>query len=283
MDADDEISSNTIQDVVDFFEAYDDQIDIVTYTQIYKGLKKGVHYRYKKLNETGIYDIEKTRSISLSNPNYCVKKSECIRFNEHLKFHEDELFAADVVMRKKRLGYVKSAEYIYYFTASNTVNSRANPIYIHDDSIKMYESLCETYKTSQNHVSGYIQDLIINDFSWKLKTNNLWPVHLRGEEKQKEIDRIIRILNKIDNTTILNHENVDKFHKHYFLSIKTENRPYVKYDNKRNRIVLKDKNGLDEHCKGNEIFLTRIINRGNGKIQFLGFLKNYILIYYSSY
>lgn len=279
LDADDEISSNTIQDVVDFFEAYDDQIDIVTYTQIYKGLKKGVHYRYKKLNETGIYDIEKTRSISLSNPNYCVKKSECIRFNEHLKFHEDELFAADVVMRKKRLGYVKSAEYIYYFTASNTVNSRANPIYIHDDSIKMYESLCETYKTSQNHVSGYIQDLIINDFSWKLKTNNLWPVHLRGEEKQKEIDRIIRILNKIDNTTILNHENVDKFHKHYFLSIKTENRPYVKYDNKRNRIVLKDKNGLDEHCKGNEIFLTRIINRGNGKIQFLGFLKNYILNY----
>lgn len=279
LDSDDEISENTVKEVVSFFEAHHEKIDIVTYTQSYKGQKTGIHYRYKQLHETGVYDTRETRCISLSNPNYCIKKGERTRFDEKLKFHEDELFAANVALRQNKIGYVKEATYFYYFTSTNTVNTRANPVYIHDDSINMYESLCELYANDEGVVSPYIQDMIINDFSWKLRSNNLWPIHLELSAYTREAKRIVSILNKIDNKTILNHVNIDKFHKHYFLGLKTENRPFVEYDKKNDRIVLKDKSGLEEHCKGNEIFITRIVNRGNGLVEILGFLKTYISNY----
>lgn len=278
LDADDAISEETLSDVCRFFEIYYDDIDIVTYTQEYRGAKSGLHYRYNILTETGIFNINETRSISLSNPNYCIKNFKTEFFDESLKFHEDELFAANIVMKKQRLGYVKSATYYYYYYEGNTVTTRANPIYIFDSSIAMYRRLCERFSNGEK-VHPYIQDLIINDFGWKLKQNVLWPNHLDGKELQNGNNQIVNILNKIDNRTILNHANLDKFHKHYFLSIKTLNKPKIQLEKKSRRLLLVDNNGLKFHCTGNEIFITRIIKRNDSKLEIVGFLKNIIRNY----
>ena len=75
LDSDDSLSNNTLQDVFDFFEAHQDEVDLVTYTIQYLNENGRVssHKRFDILDHTGVYDIHCNYNLLQTTMNVCVK------------------------------------------------------------------------------------------------------------------------------------------------------------------------------------------------------------------
>lgn len=77
LDSDDTLTDNTLKTVADFFDRHFDEIDLVTYKIVpYYGEQKfALHYRYKLLKKTGVYDLEDPEYcyITQTTMNICVK------------------------------------------------------------------------------------------------------------------------------------------------------------------------------------------------------------------
>ncbi len=75
LDADDQLSKNTILDCVLLFDDIYNQVDLVTYPieTYYRGKKLAKHYRYLFLKENGVYDLSKEAFIGQTTMNIVVK------------------------------------------------------------------------------------------------------------------------------------------------------------------------------------------------------------------
>lgn len=116
LDSDDTLAPDTVKSVVDYFDTVYDEVDMVTYriTQYFKNAPPVYHFRYRTLTHTGVYDLDdpKNRFITQTNINVCVKndKSNGIFFDESPNFrHEDEKYCCDILRRKMKIGYCKTA------------------------------------------------------------------------------------------------------------------------------------------------------------------------------
>ncbi|MBQ4627235.1 MAG: glycosyltransferase family 2 protein, partial [Clostridia bacterium] len=99
LDADDTLSADTLKTLYEFFEKHYDETDLVTYKIIphRDGQRLPMHYRYKILEKTGIYDLNEGDNcyIAQSTMNICVKnrgKGNNILFDTSLRFHEDQKY-----------------------------------------------------------------------------------------------------------------------------------------------------------------------------------------------
>ena len=95
LDSDDTLTDDTLNTVANFFDKHFDEIDLVTYKIIpYYGEKKfALHYRYKLLKTTGVYDLEDPVYcyITQTTMNICVKNlgaGKNVLFDTSLAFHE---------------------------------------------------------------------------------------------------------------------------------------------------------------------------------------------------
>ena len=75
LDSDDTFAPETVKSVTDFFDTVYDEVDLVTYLdQRYKnGVKLNVHFRYKYLTKSGVYDLNDMPYITQTRVSVCVK------------------------------------------------------------------------------------------------------------------------------------------------------------------------------------------------------------------
>jgi glycosyltransferase involved in cell wall biosynthesis len=272
LDADDFLSEESIPCVYEFFLKNHESIDILVYNLIYTKNGKE-HQRSKHLNGTGIYGVDDVPGVTITTINFCVKSDLARKelFNEDLWLHEDEEFAARILIKKRRFGFVQDATY-YYFNDNevSATSTKLSPYHSFDMSMRMYEGLCKKFLVNGS-VDSYIQDLIINDLSWKLRSNVL--VNSGFGQDVLQIHRLRNLLNNLDAKRILRHPFLDLYHRHYFLSLR-DNKPSVSSIN--SKIVLRFTD-VEVHVKSNIIYITRIKIKDN--IVISGFFKNYITNY----
>ncbi|CUA96222.1 glycosyltransferase [Comamonas thiooxydans] len=276
LDADDSLGVDTLKNIFIFFEKNHDEIDVATYDLVYKKSGKK-HYRSDFFKESCIVDSSDIRGITLTTINFCIKNRFSLNeyFNENLFMHEDEEYAARLILKKGKFGYVKGAEYFY--DNRNNLSATAtklNPYHSFDKSMGMYENLCRLY-SKDGKVDRYIQNLIINDFSWKIRSNVLLNVDSDSVKFNRDIKRVSSLIDILDDELILNHPNTDKYHKHYFLSLKKK-RPTIVKNGERILLNLSDDSQI--HVKENNIYISDIKFSKNN-IVLSGFLKNYISNY----
>lgn len=276
LDADDTISPETLKSIFDFFEENYEEIDIVTYDLIYENSAKK-HYRSNLIKESQILNSDNAQCITLTTINVCIKnrREKNIFFNTSLQVHEDEEFSARVVMDKKKFGYVKNACYIYDnsidFSATST---KLHPFYSFDSSISMYEKLTIDFQEN-GKTPVYIQNLIVNDLSWKLRSNVLFVQG--GKSYFSHLNAVKKILEGIDGSIILNHPNVDNYHKHYFLSLK-KNKPSITMEGEK---IIFNINNKKIHVKDNNIYFYEFKRTDDKRVLISGIFKNYITNYVS--
>ena len=222
LDSDDTLSRETVKEVTDFFDSVYDSVDLVTYriTQYYNQRPAVVHYRYKILTKSGIYDLNesKNRFITQTNINICVKNmgKENIMFDISPDFrHEDEKYCCDVLSEKMKIGFCSKGEYIYNRNnIDSIVSTQFSPEKIFESSMEFYEGLFSRYKTG---VPPYFQGIVFNDLRWKLMDEKLFPTHYSGEKWIEANNRIDALLDKIDEDTIVLHPSVNEFNLHFWL------------------------------------------------------------------
>lgn len=221
LDSDDTISKNTISSIVPFFDEHYDEIDLVSYKiiPILNGKKLKQHYRSKFLKETGIYDLTEKEGwyTSITTMNYCIKN----KFKENIKFegsyHEDQKFSMYVVKDKMKIGYVKDGTYWYIQNPNSITKTKFYAYYLFEPTMKYWEDFFSEFK---GKIPPYYQALFINDINWKNKQGILMPHQFEGEEFEKQFNRIKKILERMDDETILYHPAVDFYQKFYWMSLK---------------------------------------------------------------
>lgn len=282
IDSDDFISKNAISKLVEFFDKNYDEIDIVTYAMYEYDVKtknKKIIQRYKEcFVETRIYDLEKEYYAIQPTMNVIVKNlgKENILFEEGVYFHEDILYNTQIAMKKTKIGYVKDAKYLYRIYGNSTTDYKENPLYSFEQYMHVFETLFNQFKDSNGNVKKYVQRIALNVIRYRINHDTLFPYYLEGQEKEEAYNRILNIINQIDDETIMQYNQMHKYHKMYLIDLKHENirinRGYNKeYTINNDTNILSVENNI-------EIVMSRFKFK-NKKVEFLGFLKSPLLKY----
>lgn len=232
LDSDDKLRADTVKSVTDFFDTVYDEVDLVTYRIIqYYGEKPViVHYRYRTLTKTGVYDLTDpdNRFITQTNINICIKNrgEDNLLFDTMPNFrHEDEKYCCDILREKMKIGFCSDGEYIYNRdNVDSIVSTKFSPENIFDTSMTFYEKLFDSFG---RFVPTYYQGIVFNDLRWKLKDGKLLPLHLSGEDWEKANLRIDRLLARIEEDTIVLHPSVSENQLFYWLLRRPNSHPTV--------------------------------------------------------
>ncbi|MDR0416898.1 MAG: glycosyltransferase, partial [Propionibacteriaceae bacterium] len=116
VDADDILSSNTVELCVKFFDGHADDIELLVYhCREYRGTRPSPpHWRYKSLLKTGVYDITDLPYAMPTEVSFCVKnrRGDTALFSEIPGFYEENQdYCARLLKKQPQFGYVAEAEY----------------------------------------------------------------------------------------------------------------------------------------------------------------------------
>lgn len=233
LDPDDKLTPDSLQNLADFFDKHENEVDIVTYKiiPVFDGKQsESLHYRYKYLIKEGIYDLNRPDNyfITQTNVNICVKnkKENNILFDTTENFrHEDQKYNIDVVRDKMKIGFCTGANYLYTKNPSSITNTIFYSYYIFETTMKFWEELFSSFN---NNVPPYFQAMYINDINWKSKTDILLPYHYDKPEYDKAVERICALLRRVDDNVILKHPKVESPHKYFMLELKDKKSMDVK-------------------------------------------------------
>lgn len=270
LDADDSLADGSADRLCQFFDECGDAVDLVTYPieTHYKGKVLKPHFRYQTLSYSGIYDLHDFPYIGQTTMNIMVRNrfKDNILFDTSMTFSEDQKYCCQVLKGKMKMGFCSEAKYIYNRAETSSSGKISGACYIFEQTMKMFEDMFVT-----GTVPAAFQGLYINDLAWKLRSNILYPYHYKGEQFRNAVERVNRLLSRVDNSVILNHPDIDFFHKYYWLKQKpnSEIRSFFTSEN----FGLKDKDGVILLQDNIEIVVTRIRADGD-KLIFRGFLKS---------
>lgn len=220
LDSDDTLSKSAIKNLFNFFEQHYNEIDIVTYPiKFNRHGKISKNIRYDAYDHgTGIYDVNEYIYLNQSTVNIMIKNEfeKTNLYNENMKLSEDQNFDTEMIMKKEKIGYVNEAIYYYRKYDASVSASRNNPYYCFDNIMSYNELLLKQYK-KDDIIPKYIQSLVINTIKWRIRTDELFPYYLEGEEFNKAIDRIKNIIKQIDVDVIMNVKDMNFYHKIFLL------------------------------------------------------------------
>lgn len=275
LDGDDELTPNTIEKVSEYFEDVYDDVDLVTYKIVpyKKKVAQPLHFRYRYLDKTGIYDLQQFPYAIQSTMNIVVKNNKQIFFDESLKQGEDQKYITENLLQKLKIGYCNLGEYKYIKHDSSAVSMQAYSYFLFEQRMRLWEDLFGRY---QDEVPTYIQSLLMSNYLWELSSDCIFPYHYDKEDYIHAIGRIKNILKKVDVETILSFPNMDTFHKHFWISMK-EN---------ANVAVLCDLKGISIYSENKRIYQRNnveiILNKirvEHKKLYLLAFVKSPVFNY----
>ena len=289
LDSDDSISTNTCNKLFSLFEKHYDEIDLITYPIIYNingKLKPHVRYDNMFFKGTGIYDLKENYNLIQTTVNICIKNNfeNNILFDVKQNFSEDERFATETLMKKMKIGFCKEASYYYRRHVGTANDTITNAYYSFETINSYYEYLFDKYEEN-GHVPKYIQTLYVNNVSWRIKKDDLYPYHYNKKDFDIALKRIKNLLKKVDVDVIISLPYLSKFHQMYILKLKEEKVKIDVHKDNSYTILCKDNILVEEDrirslvnrfkVKNNEIIL-------NGNFQTLAFEVVDPIIYLST-
>lgn len=274
LDADDRISSNTLQDVSKFFEKNYDKTDIVTYPVFYESkgnITQGK--RGKDIKEDCVIELCDLKAFPQTTINVCIKKLNYkTQFDLDFFVNEDQLFNTKHILKKSTIGWVASAKYIYRKT-DDGASTRSIPVYAYDDFIEFYkrlEKLCE----NNNAKKEYVNSLFLYNLAWRIRSDSMWPYHLQGENFERAKNKLIEIINAINAREIKLNTWLSDEQKLYLLRLKEKKSVFPILTNGRWSLL----DGTEILWEGRTVGLVIQRERVEGDYFVLqGFLKSPIL------
>ncbi len=221
LDADDWISMDTLKIVTNFFDQHYNEIDVVGFTTVLVFSKeKKKNPRENRVKTSGIIACNNDNFINLTRLSVVVKNQgkDNVLFSEKIKFHEDEDYLIRIVAKHACFGYVKEACY-YYRQNTGGVTDTIFADRLFEPTMYMYSEWMEEYKTDKE-LYPYVQNTILNDFGWKMRTDKLFPKDLSSSKYSRSLMLFLDLLNLIGYERLLQHPNLDHQDRFFLLAHK---------------------------------------------------------------
>jgi glycosyltransferase involved in cell wall biosynthesis len=263
LDADDLLSKNSLKNIISFFDNNYSEIDLVTYPIVffYTNGRKKEHSRYKnQFNKgTGIYDLDTYYDHVQATINVVIKNDKKVLFDTKQFYSEDEQFNTNVLMEKKKIGYVKNARY-YYRRHDESVTAKKHKY----DVESIYKFHTELQNKYNNHL--YIQSIIMNNLRWRVKEDCLYPDNMDKKDINKYLNKLSSRLSIINFEKFNNNEaNIDEETLLNILALSK-----VECSVRNNRLVYRNGIILEKVNSNNNIHK---ITYNDGKINIFGSLQ----------
>lgn len=272
LDDDDELSRDTVLDVVDFFDTCYDEVDMVTY-KIFRysdGVKgKWRHFRYRYLKETGVYDLNEFPAALQTTVNVCIKNQfeNNERFDENIGYMEDQMFNNAVLSKKLKIGYCSTGEYRYNFHLNSIVSISASAFYCFENLMNYFENLFSKYE----NIPPYYQCSLLHNLSYRMKDNILFPYHYNEEDFEKAMARISKLLEKVDEEVLFNKFPMDDFYRTYFYTLKPNKSATVSFSEEMQCLSLGDEILMKRE---NVTLVARRFYFTGDKMRIVGYLRS---------
>ncbi len=276
LDADDALSADALKNTVEFFEENDEKTDIVAYKIVpyTKSGRKKCDFKYLN-RKTGIVDLNGN-----GNEFYCPNGLNIAvknRGEESVLFDRSEsceLKAAEYCVKyaadKMTVGYVENAEYRKFNNPSGESKDLKCSIYF-DCYIGKWEEIFSSFEV----VPGFVKALFLEDILARTASDCLLPYCAEGEDYRREIGRIEKLLESVDDDLIINFPDAPPMNKYYLVSMKYKGELEAVADEKI-RLVYGDKVLFESD--GITLNLTRFKARGNG-VELCGYISSPIFDY----
>ncbi len=276
LDADDALSADALKNTVEFFEENDEKTDIVAYKLVpyTKSGRKKCDFKYLN-RKTGIVDLNGN-----GNEFYCPNGLNIAvknRGEESVLFDRSEsceLKAAEYCVKyaadKMTVGYVENAEYRKFNNPSGERKDLKCSIYF-DCYIGKWEEIFSSFKV----VPGFVKALFLEDILARTASDCLLPYCAEGEDYRREIGRIEKLLESVDDDLIINFPDAPPMNKYYLVSMKYKGELETVADEKI-KLVHGDKVLFESD--GITLNLTRFKARGNG-VELCGYISSPIFDY----
>ena len=221
LDPDDDVTPDTVSNLVDAFDSFGDSTDVVTYGLLLRYVETEEEERHKRekwLTETGLYWLEETPYIAQSTMNVCVRNrgENNILFDPELRLNGDQLYITENLREKATIGYCAEAEYTYSRDSSAASLQLDNPLYSYDEMIGCFEHLLAIAEENV-FMRRYVYCLILHEVDQRMTSSKLFANHLSGAEREEADKRLAAIMSAIPNEEYAKNPYLDVFRKGYLL------------------------------------------------------------------
>lgn len=241
-DSDDKLSENFVAEMLLYFEAHYDEIDILTAPiRFFDGRNEEHWSNYKFKKGDRILDLKKEPLNTLMFVNASLFKNEKVKgvrlFNEKLKTSEDVNFIYSFFIEDGAfLGLTNKCEYLYrrrtvgeesLIQSSKKDKNR----YLEYFTIGM-KYLTQADKTSHDNLPRYIQFLIACDLQWRFiedKDASIAKSVLTDSEFELYKNYLVETLKKVDIDIIWTQKNIWREQKMFMSKWKMNRDPDKKY------------------------------------------------------
>lgn len=227
LDADDKLESNACEKVLNFFQKND--VDVVALPLVYFGTREDNHALHWKFTETRVIDIDdEYEAIQMHISSSFIRRQVVQQFSfcEDLKYGEDAELINKCILQKRRYGVLADTVYWYRYRESDT-SAMQNAQYSYDNYFPvlriLYWNLIHYEKklTGKEHISNYLENLILYDLKWKLKRKEVNESIVFGEEGKKVfLEEVSELLSEIHDRSIICLKEYSVLHKMFMFSIK---------------------------------------------------------------
>lgn len=212
LDPDDKWELSSFENAYKFFEEHYDEIDVLAARiQFFEENDDFHSLDYKFKNGTRVADLENKEewfSVQSTAATTFIRSDALgdVRFDSRLKFGEDSTFINKIMLKKKKVGLICEALYLYrrrnlgdsavnnqIFDKSFYINSL---VYYHMELMKYCEEM-------YGEVIPYVQSMIAYDLYWRIGHD--YYLEVLDEQEQKEyLERVKMLLDRIDDYILLN-------------------------------------------------------------------------------
>lgn len=226
MDADDKLEYNACEKVLDFFHTND--VDVVSIPLVYFGAKDDEHALNWKFHTTKVINIDdEYESVQMHISSSFIRRQvvQQFSFNTELKYGEDAEVVNKCIFEKRKYGVVADTAYLYrYRDSDDSAMQKSKNSYDNYFPVlrKLYWSLINYEKklSGKEHISKYLESLILYDLKWKLKRKEVDESVFGSEGKLQFFSEVSDILQEIDDRRIICLDNYSIIYKTFMFSLK---------------------------------------------------------------
>lgn len=278
LDSDDKLDLNTLSCVYEFFEKYNDKVDVVSIPIKFFDRETGDHILNYKYGTTRLVDlIEEPDYIQLSASSAFFKRTSIgeNQFDTELVVSEDAIFLNKILLEKCTMGVISEASYQYRKrnVKGSTIDSSImkKDYYLHR-SKTFFKGLFDYCKEKHGKLLDFVKYTIMYDIQWMFHLRDVSNV--LNESELKELYSILHeLLQEIDDEIILNQRHKDKTLLNTVLIFKHGSLDTVKDINRPN--VIKKVNGRIIDQLYYHVFYFDEIEVHENNLYVLGFLKSF--------
>ena len=284
LDSDDYFTPDTVKKVTDFFDKVYEEVDMVAYYEDRfkedKILKP--HFRFKTLDHEGVYDLEEYPYLTQTRVNVCVKnlgEGKNVLFNTTPGFKlEDQEYCNRVLMPKMKMGYCPDGTYMYNKgNETSIMKMYFHAFYLFETSMEYFENLFAAF---EDRVPPYFQAMFINDINWRLSSDILYPYHYEGEQWENAMNRFVKLLNRVDSETILNHPLMDIFRCCYWIKKKENSKIVFEQSDEGLRLII---DGNEAYKQEDFVVIGHKPRIEGNKFKLTGFIKSPVFNFLKEY